>query len=198
MYCHCGTITAKISPPGVMATKIQAPWCDLLYPSDVTRLAKQRNIGDAKWWLRPPHESGGHQRYLSGYCACTHCRASSGFEFQPWGFVAQAHVRESVRGKDEPVELFHEDMRPPGLRQYVLSPGRYREFCAKCGATAFWWTAGRPDLIDISMGLLDQSTDGSRAEHWFQWYKDRVSFSEKATSPVLTRALADGLKAFYP
>ncbi|KAJ2933059.1 hypothetical protein H1R20_g4029, partial [Candolleomyces eurysporus] len=197
MYCHCGTISVKISPPEEIATEPRAPFPDLLYPADVTRLAKQRNPGDVKWWLRPPYKEGEHDRYLAGYCACSYCRASSGFEFQPWGFVIQAYVRESVRGPDEPIEFPQDDLRPQGLKQYASSPGRYREFCAKCGATAFWWTAGRPDIIDVSMGLINQSYDGVRAEHWFQWHKDRVSFAEKATSPVLVQALGDGLKAFY-
>ncbi|KAL2135035.1 hypothetical protein VTI74DRAFT_10072 [Chaetomium olivicolor] len=65
------------------------------------------------------------------------------------------------------------------LKSYESSPGRIREFCARCGATVFWHDGFRPDLIDVSVGLL-RAPEGARAEGWLEWWTGRVSFSEEA------------------
>ena len=196
LYCHCGAISVKLARPEEIARAPQAPYPDLIYPRDVTLRAKQRNPEDEKWWIRPAHHEGGKlARYLAGHCACSFCRTSSGFEFQPWGYVARAHLHEADKPKDEPLDLFHEEFRPKGLKQYVSSPGRYREFCGTCGATAFWWNAGRPDIVLISMGLVDEKLDGVRAEHWFSWHRERVSHMEMAMAPHMVQGLQEGLKS---
>jgi hypothetical protein len=51
----------------------------------------------------------------------------------------------------------------------------------------------RPDLVDVSVGLLD-SSQGVLTEDWLEWHKDRVSFSEEAVSESLVEALEHGLR----
>ncbi|PPQ77478.1 hypothetical protein CVT25_011349 [Psilocybe cyanescens] len=128
-------------------------------------------------------------RFLAGHCVCAHCRQGSGFDIQSWMFVSRTNVFE--KGSDKPIVVAKDEERPKGLKQYLSSPGRYHEFCGTCGATAFWWQSGRPDVIDISVGLLDQSIDGARAEDWLKWHKDRLSFIENS---VKNKNFVQGLK----
>lgn len=104
-------------------------------------------------------------------------------------FVSRTNVFE--KGSDKPIVVAKDEERPKGLKQYLSSPGRYHEFCGTCGATAFWWQAGRPDVINISVGLLDQSIDGARAEDWLKWHKDRLSYVENS---VRNKNFVQGLK----
>ncbi|KAF8155683.1 Mss4-like protein [Crassisporium funariophilum] len=168
-YCHCGTIKFYITRPDDLSS------------------ATIRNIKDEKWWLAPC-ESHELTRYLAGHCACSNCRRGSGFEVQSWAFVSRGNVHEM--NSDEPIELYNDHLRPAGLKQYLSSPGKYREFCGTCGANVFWWHVGRPDVIDISVGLLDHEQAGVRAEQWLKWHKHRVSFSEDAQG---TKSTIEGL-----
>lgn len=193
-YCHCRTISVKFSRPTEQAAAMRVPFPDLINSTDVTLRAKQRNLEDVKWWLAPPYKEGDPIRYLAGYCGCPFCRSTGGFENQAWIFVPRSHIWEASKSREEPIEFFSEALRPKGLKQYVSSPGRYREFCGTCGATAFWWHAGREELIDISIGMLDASVDGVKAHHWVKWHKDRVSRWEISPSPKIMQSLLDGLK----
>lgn len=64
------------------------------------------------------------------------------------------------------------------LTSYSSSPGVVRDFCSGCGATVFWHDGIRPDLVDVSVGLL-RAEEGARAESWLKWWTDRVSFEEE-------------------
>ncbi|KAF9048524.1 Mss4-like protein, partial [Panaeolus papilionaceus] len=191
-YCQCRTIHVRITRPNELSFLPRAPYPDLIFPADKTRLSTLSNVRDEKWWL--PLGDGVGERtptpshYLAGHCVCAHCRLGSGFEVQSWAFISRANVFEI--GSTEPIEFAHLESRPKGMKQYMSSTGRYREFCSKCGATAFWWHAGRPDVIDISMGLIDQECDGARAEEWFKWHRHRVSYSESSS---IDRYIVDGL-----
>lgn len=87
------------------------------------------------------------------------------------------------------------EVRMKGLTQYISSPGRYREFCQNCGATAFAWQAGRPDLICVAVGLVDETQAGARAEDWLDWCLTRVGFSEQAVSPATVEGVLKSLNA---
>lgn len=223
-YCQCRTIHVRITRPNELSFLPRAPYPDLIFPADKTRLSTLSNVRDEKWWLPlgdgvgvgPPDAewkkirpntrrdtismNSGRPRplrkeraptpshYLAGHCVCAHCRLGSGFEVQSWAFISRANVFEI--GSTEPIEFAHLESRPKGMKQYMSSTGRYREFCSECGATAFWWHAGRPDVIDISMGLIDQECDGARAEEWFKWHRHRVSYSESSS---IDRYIVDGL-----
>jgi hypothetical protein len=79
------------------------------------------------------------------------------------------------------------------LNSYESSKDIWRVFCRVCGATVFWHCKERPDLIDVSVGLLDPK-EGARVEGWLDWWTGRVSFEEMAVSRSLIRSLEEGLK----
>ena len=79
------------------------------------------------------------------------------------------------------------------LAEYRSSEGVRRYFCSKCSATVFWCCDVRPDLIDVSVGLLD-AEEGARAESWLEWRTDRISFDEDAPNRALVQSLKSGLK----
>jgi hypothetical protein len=187
-YCHCRTICFNITRPNEDSTLPSAPFPDLLYPYNVTHLSKIRNLSDQKWWLR-----ANNTRYLAGYCMCPSCRITSGTEVQAWAFVPVWNVLDPRT--NEPICLGETNKRPPGLKQYMSSPGKYRECCEVCGAVVFWWQSNRQEMVDISVGLFDEkAAGGARAERWLEWHKDRISFSDMALSPTLAKELLVGLK----
>jgi hypothetical protein len=71
---------------------------------------------------------------------------------------------------------------PPGvLSSYASSPNVCMNVCGTCGASVFWHEDDKPDVIDVSVGLL-RAGEGARAEHWLDWWIDRVSCSEEVGS----------------
>jgi hypothetical protein len=173
---------------------------DLMFHYKTTSKDKLDNPSDEKWYLRT---TGKKLRYLAGTCACKSCRLSTGYEIQTWAFIPRLAISLSVSSNpvtnitesnvsakyetqdaESPIPLDFEVLRnlPAGrnpLRSYESSQGVLREFCHVCGATVFWHSNKRPDLIDVSVGLL-QATEGARAETLLEWWRDRCSFSEDA------------------
>ena len=174
--CHCGNVQFIVSRPNEQSTKLSSPWPDLLVPY---HSGSSRNDKDEKWWLK----SDG-TKYLAGTCACRSCRLASGFSIQTWAFIPKTNLT-SPGGQSLSFEM-------GGLQQYESTPGIYREFCGRCGATVFWHCDERPDLIDVSVGLL-RAEEGSRAETWLHWWRERVSFKEDAIDRELINALERGL-----
>jgi len=124
---------------------------------------------------------------------CPSCRLTSGMELQAWAFIPLWNILDPRT--NEPIYLGEAEKRLPGLKQYMSSPGKYRECCEDCGAVVFWWQLDRPELIDVSVGLFDEkAAGGARAERWLEWHKDRISFSETALSPDVVKGLSEGLK----
>ncbi|EAU89642.2 hypothetical protein CC1G_02531 [Coprinopsis cinerea okayama7 len=220
--CHCRSVQFSVSRPTLLSSFPHAAYPDLLHPHDTTRLAKVRNSEDSKWWLRPSG-SPNPTKYLAGHCACEYCRLASGFEFQSWAYIPLANLVDTkgqsfTLFEDEDDDLAkvraavnklgltsvhipqddlesHDRKKLSGLKKYISSPGRYREFCQKCGATVFGWQAGRPDLICVAVALVDEEQDGARAEGWFDWCLDRVGFSEQALGTKSVSGLLAGLRA---
>lgn len=217
--CLCGNVRFHITRPDEDASRQpHSPFPDLMIPYCDGGPAIP-NPGDVKWWLRPPLEANAEQpeatgggRYLAGTCACRSCRLSSGFEIQTWAFVPRANIVFHVPfpADNEPGRVLllplNFDILPPGiLTPHASSEGVQREFCGVCGATVFWHDAERPELIDVSVGLLSASSssssgDGARAESWLDWWRRRVSFSEDAElgraglAGRRARELVDGLE----
>jgi hypothetical protein len=196
-YCHCKMIRLSITRPSSLSILPSSPYSDLLFPYHATHPSKIGNPDDEKWWLRPVG-SKNPTHYLAGHCACTSCRLTSGSEIQSWAFIPRVNILVHSNTTSSPIELNLQDenLRPKGLKRYLSSPGRNREFCATCGATVFWWGAERPDLVDLSVGLLNNS-QGVLVEDWLEWHKDRVSFSEDAINKSLVEALEHGLRTFH-
>lgn len=177
--CHCGGVEYFITPPTHRSEQLSSPWPDLLVPYHTF---SSENEEDVKWWIR----SGG-TKYLAGLCACRSCRLGAGFPIQSWAFVPKTNI-EQPDGK--PL-----DFRTGTLKQFESSPSVYREFCSECGATVFWHCEERPDLIDVSVGLLHASS-GVLALDWLEWHTGRVSFAEEAQDQELVNDLEVGISSW--
>lgn len=186
-HCQCGTVRFHITRPDDSSRVPHSGLPDLIIPFR-SEAPEIENKEDRKWWLRP-EGAARPTHYMAGTCACKSCRLISGFEIQTWAFVPRSNIIFHLRADSEPrmnsddavgVELMALDFAtlPTNiLRSYESSPGVLRESCVQCGATVFWHDKWRPDLIDVSVGLLD-APEGARAEGWLEWWKDRVSFAE--------------------
>ncbi|KAI0458469.1 hypothetical protein F5B21DRAFT_459811 [Xylaria acuta] len=207
-FCHCRTVQFQITRPNATSKLPRSNYPDLMVPYH-TGSPQIQNPEDNKWWLRPrlSHHSmetettgeGQLRRYLAGTCACRSCRLTSGFEIQTWAFIPRANIffrihenyrDSSTSGSWTPplnesneaadiVPLDFATLPPNILTSYESSQGVRREFCSRCGATVFWRDRWRPELIDVSVGLLD-AAEGARAESWLDWWTGRVSFAEDA------------------
>lgn len=173
--CHCGGIQYCVTRPKVDSHAFSAPWPDLLVPYHSSSSA---NPDDVKWWLRGA-------KYLAGTCTCRSCRLGLGFPIQAWAFIPEVNL---CQPDGSPI-----DFAAGTLLSFESSPGVFRYFCRTCGATAFWRSSARPDLVDVSVGLL-RAPEGSLARTWLEWHTDRVSFREETLDEPLVEALEVGLK----
>lgn len=170
--CHCRNVQFSVTPPNAQSEKLSLPWPDLLVPY---HSGSSQNLHDEKWWLRE-----GQTKYLAGLCACRSCRLSAGFPIQAWAFIP----RTNLVGEDH--EPYNMDSNC--LRRFESSSCVYRSSCKTCGATVSWHSDERPDLIDVSVGLLRAST-GVREDRWLDWHRSRVSFVEEALDQDFARGL---------
>ncbi|KAE9369722.1 hypothetical protein N431DRAFT_427876 [Stipitochalara longipes BDJ] len=175
--CHCGGVKFYITRPNEESKKAQSPFPDLMVPY---HSHSPENPNNETWWLRD-----NDTKYLAGTCTCRSCRAASGFEIQPWAFIPKCNI-------------FQEDGSPINfnfgtMKTYESSKDIWREFCRVCGATIFWHCKERPELLDVSVGLLDPK-EGARVESWLDWWTGRVSFKEDGVSSSLIESLEIGLK----
>ncbi|KAI0542668.1 hypothetical protein GGR58DRAFT_451461 [Xylaria digitata] len=204
-FCHCKTVQFHITRPNLASKLPRSNFPDLMIPY-YTGSPQLQNPEDNKWWLRPNIDSGfeepgallteknGLRRYLAGTCACRSCRLISGFEIQTWAFIPRAniffHVQDNHTGPPNSeswaaneatniVPLDFTTLPVNILTSYESSEGVRREFCSRCGSTVFWRDRWRPELMDVSVGLLD-ADEGARAESWLDWWTGRVSFAEDA------------------
>ena len=174
--CHCEGVSFRVTRPNAASRTCSSPWPDLVVPY---HSSSSENREDVKWWL-----SENDTKYRAGTCACRSCRLGSGSPIQAWAFVPKANILK-LDGK--PLDY---DMGT--LKQIQSSSGCYREFCSRCGATVFWHCLERPDLVDVSVGLL-RAPEGARATSWLDWWTGRVSFKEDALDKPLIENLERGL-----
>lgn len=223
-HCYCKAIRFHITRPDASSRLPHSGFPDLTIPFATSPRELIANPHDEKWWLLPPGHAN-PSKYLAGTCACRSCRLTSGFEIQTWAFVPRSNIfffppasppshpppsislspSPAPAATPKPIPLDFATLRNQGvpLKTYDSSPGVQREFCARCGATVFWHDRWRPDLADVSVGLLD-APEGARAESWLEWWCGRVSFEEEAgngrTGEVarmakgLVGSLAEGLR----
>ncbi|KPI39494.1 uncharacterized protein AB675_5004 [Cyphellophora attinorum] len=174
--CHCGGVEYYITRPTSASKTFNSPWPDLIVASQAAHSDNPDNI---KWWIREDN------KYLAGTCTCRSCRLASGVPVQTWAFVPQANI-EMKDGKPWQPDF-------GTLGHYNSSKDVTRDFCKTCGATVFWRSEARPELIDVSIGLL-RAAEGARAESWLHWWTERISFCEEALDWEVVRTLAPGLK----
>ncbi|MCJ1338025.1 hypothetical protein MMC09_003309 [Bachmanniomyces sp. S44760] len=184
-HCLCGGVGFTITRPNARSSAFHSPWPDLIKPYHADPGADS-NPRDAKWWL-----SSDATRYLAGTCTCISCVRSSGHDIQFWAFIPRTNIL-----LPDGSELNFKNPNPEAmgtLKQYQSSSGVYRVFCAVCGATVFWHCDARPDLIDVSVGLMSGG-GGDLLEDWLQWWTERVSFIEDAHNRALANDLGRGLR----
>jgi hypothetical protein len=174
--CHCKGVQFQVTRPDPTSRNCSSPWPDLIVPFHAS---SSENPEDVKWWLRADDT-----KYLAGTCTCRSCRLGSGSPIQTWAFIPKANIRQ-LNG-----DVL--DYAMGTLKQIESSDGCYREFCSTCGATVFWHCDFRPDLVDVSVGLL-RASEGSRASTWLDWWTERVSFREDALDKKLVQQLEQNL-----
>jgi hypothetical protein len=174
--CHCGGISFFVTRPSEESAECTVPWPDLIVPY---HSGKSENPLDVKWWLQAQSS-----KYLAGTCTCRSCRLATGVSIQTWAFIPRVNLENR--------DGLPWNLASPTLKQYISSPGCYRGFCGVCSATIFWRSDWRPQLIDVSAGIL-RAREGARAELWLHWWTNRVSFIEDAVDDALASRLERGL-----
>ncbi|KAL4936528.1 hypothetical protein BDV06DRAFT_204882 [Aspergillus oleicola] len=177
--CHCGGIELYITRPDSTSEEPWSPWPDLVVPYNSGISAENKE--DVKWWL-----CAGKTKNMAGTCACRTCRQASGFPIQTWAFIPKSNILTAQQ-----TELAYGEGT---MKRYNSSPGVYREFCSRCGASLFYHCDQRPLLIDVSVGLF-RAESGSRAEEWLEWVTGRTSFADLAVDKSLIQQLEAGLNA---
>jgi hypothetical protein len=175
--CHCGGVQYEITRPNAESKKAWSPWPDLIVPA---KSGHTDNSEDVKWFLRADDT-----KYLAGTCACRSCRLGSGSPIQTWAFIPKVNI---VQLDGKPL-----DYTMGTLKQIENSKGNFRNFCSRCGANVFWHCLERPELIDVSVGLL-RAPEGARASSWLEWWTERVSFKEDSLDQGLIGDLEKGLR----
>ena len=176
--CLCGGYQFKTSRPNEASYDLSSEYSDSLIPRYEGKA--HLNPKNEKWWIR----SNG-TKYAAAICACVDCRKSSGQDFVQWAFVPSVNIF----GKDgSPFDPYGGT-----LTVYDSSEHGKRYFCKVCGANAFLLLKDRPDLIDVNVGLL-RSKQGSLAEDWLEWFKQRIGFNEEGQNTELVGALQAGIE----
>ena len=171
-------------------------------PSDV--LQAQCHCGSVSLQIRrhtweTDREAGyippdGHKdKYVAGFCACRSCRLGIGASsLCPWVYVPPENV---FTADGQPVNFSVHGPSAPGLQDHRSTAGEVRRsFCKTCGASFFWWSDGRPQVVDIAAGIL-RAPEGLAASNWL-WWRSRLSSEEENTDRQIVDVLrGDGSRA---
>ena len=119
-------------------------------------------------------------------CGCDSCRMQGGIDLWPWAYFHIKYMTSALADGPFP-QSSHElkafvdrkDSVVGSLAYHASSPGVLRFFCSTCSATFFFAEDKRPDLLDVSVGLLD-APDGARAEGFLSWSLGKIDFKEDA------------------
>ncbi|KAK4234396.1 hypothetical protein C8A03DRAFT_47261 [Achaetomium macrosporum] len=147
--------------------------------------ARQKNGEQLPFFVDPVTH-----KFLASLDCCDSCRIWAGSEMMNWTFSLLKHISfaggKPVDGDPGNITELRAavdacDPRLGTLKYYASSPGVQRYFCGRCSASVFYACDGRPDIVDIALGLL-ASPDGARAESvtsWslggqFSWEQDMV------------------------
>lgn len=186
-HCKCGGVRFYIARPSLQSTQASRSWPDLLIPHWAQSKDK-KDTAHETWWLR-----ANKTKFLAGLCSCDSCRLASGMEITSWAFVPSIDITLDAEGKVPFEPLFGT------LKSYNSSKGVLRYFCSGCGAIVFFTEEERSktSLLDVAVGLLS-APEGSRAESWFEWRTERVSFREDAVGRAssLVEGVEAGLEGF--
>ncbi|KIX97189.1 uncharacterized protein Z520_07303 [Fonsecaea multimorphosa CBS 102226] len=160
--CHCEGVNIRITRPNFDSLKLQQRY-----------LPEQEN------------------KYVAGLCTCRSCRLATGVSFQPWAYIPPVNIFLADTGKMVRFGAEGEQEDSNGvttLRHIWSSEDTCRSFCGRCGATVFYWHNNRPEVVDVSVGVL-RSQDGAMARNWLSWRKEGPSFKEDCVDEELLRAI---------
>lgn len=82
-------------------------------------------------------------------------------------------------------------------KTFESSKGVRRAFCGTCGATVFYWSEDRADIVDVALGLV-RASEGLFAESWVTWRNGRVAYQESGErfDRDFAEAVALGIKSW--
>ncbi|KAH9483468.1 hypothetical protein JR316_0002936 [Psilocybe cubensis] len=188
-HCHCKNVTVHLVP-----------------------LSKEDAQDPSKWWAVPPRnpeDPSSHVRFMCGHCFCSSCRRSNGAHISTYILLPMGNVEVLDKITNEFVPISLRESIPStsiGLKRYESSPLVFREYCEKCGANVLYWTIdpkrnhippptdGKPSIINIAVGLIDQEDNGARAEDWVYW-AEYVVRPEEAIDKAGMEAVKEGVLA---
>ncbi|KAF2636884.1 hypothetical protein P280DRAFT_501105 [Massarina eburnea CBS 473.64] len=113
---------------------------------------------------------------LGGFCACNSCRLFGGIDIWNWMYTELKYISFSTSSNQPfPKSTLNlkalVDAKDPSigtLKYYASSPDVQRYFCSTCSASIFYAVDDRPEIVDVSVGVLEAS-DGARAEGLLSW-----------------------------
>ncbi len=173
VQCFCEGVNFRITRPDELSSQLSTRVARVVLPEMAAMESAKELPVDG--------------RYLAQTCACTSCRLASGIELFQWAYITTANIKLP---NGDPFRLVFGT-----LKAYASSTGKTRCFCGRCGATVFWYSNERPQLVDVAVGLLD-AVSGARAEVWLNWNTESVINVEDATHRSFAQALQVGLRAW--
>ena len=120
-------------------------------------------------------------------CVCNDCRLAGAADLFPWLFVPPASI-SLPDGSTMP--------QPPhfgSLTEHQSSKDVRRYFCGNCGATVFFDSLKRPEVIDVAVGIVDANS-GARAEDWLAWSWDKPDYGEYAANRKMHKEILQGYR----
>ena len=173
--CHCGGVEFYISRPLFDSPEFKKDFPNFQLPDNVPR-------GKEHWFIAKDK-----QKWIAGFCSCRDCRLVNGMEVMSWTYVPTSLIT-LADGSPHRLEF-------GTLKCYKSSSNVTRRFCGRCGATAFYGTTDRPNVVDVAVGLLE-SDAGAKAEDWLEWRKDTISFRSGARDPKLVEEIQHGCQTW--
>ena len=152
---------------------------------------KRANFNEDKQGLSERFTEAG-DRYIAQFCACRSCRLQSAVSLQPWTYIPPQNFSVAATGK--PVVFGREACKEgenanegTTLKHYWSSTDVCRSFCGRCGASFFYWCDERPEVVDLSMGVV-RGSSGVMAREWVSW-RWRVSWGEECVDAEVMEAV---------
>ncbi|KAJ5659150.1 hypothetical protein N7507_005601 [Penicillium longicatenatum] len=132
-------------------------------------------------WLSPLDQT----KWLACMDLCDDCRLVNGTHVIGWIFVPVNHISPNPSP----------NLLIGSTKAYRSTADVLRTFCRTCGATVSYSCDGRPEIVDIAVGLL-RAPEGVMAENWTLWRAGRPSWPENGLRyhAGFSHALIEGMK----
>ena len=111
---------------------------------------------------------------LASFDVCDSCRMQFGTDIVHWTFAELANISQRDGGAfpkamaELKAAVDAGDSAVGTLAYYQSSPDVQRYFCKVCSTSVFYACEGRPEIVDVAIGLLE-APDGARAEGYLSW-----------------------------